>query len=444
MFRFIEDRLVSWKNARRRKPLILKGARQVGKTKSLKRFGETKFDTVVVADMERNPDWHRVFESNLDPRRICAELEILTDRKIVPGRTLLFIDEIQACPRAVMALRYFYEEMPELHVVAAGSLLEFVLKDIAFPVGRVQFLDLYPLGFVEFLKACGKEEAARVVTDPPDGIPEATHKFLCQCLREYFFIGGMPESVLAFRETGSFKEAFEAQAGICDTYRADFAKYQPRVDPVCLNAVLSSVSQRVGRQLQYAKLTDGFSNPTIKKAFDLLCLAGVVARVPAADPSGLPLGASASARIFKALMVDIGLMRHLSGMPVEVEYGKPDLLRIFQGAMAEQFVGQELRQSQDIGPYYWSRRAKSSSAEVDFLAVHGGRIFPVEVKSGAAGSLKSMHMCLKSHPNCPEGIVYSTRPPGELPEQKLLFLPLYLAGTDPLACFGRRLRSDGL
>lgn len=144
MYRFIEEKLASWKAAPRRKPLILRGARQVGKTWSLKHFGQAHFDEVVIVDLERNPDWHRVFATNLQPRRICAELEILTDRKIGAGRTLLFLDEIQACPRAVMALRYFHEEMPELHVVAAGSLLEFVLKDLSFPVGRIQFLDLFP------------------------------------------------------------------------------------------------------------------------------------------------------------------------------------------------------------------------------------------------------------------------------------------------------------
>jgi hypothetical protein len=433
MYRFIEDKLVAWKVAPRRKPLILRGARQVGKTWSLKHFGQAHFDEVVIVDLERNPDWHRVFDPNLQPRRICAELEILTDRKIVSGRTLLLLDEIQACPRAVMALRYFYEEMPELHVAAAGSLLEFILKDISFPVGRVQFLDLFPLSFAEFLKACGKEEAALIVASPPAAVSETVHEFLGDRLREYFFVGGMPESVLAYQATGSLKEAFEVQAEICNAYRADFSKYRPRVDPACLNAVLSSVARSVGRQIQYAKLADGYSNPTIKKAFDLLCQAGVIVRVPAADPTGLPLGASASARIFKALMVDIGLMRFLSGMPTDVEYGKADLLQIHRGAMAEQFVGQELRGKQNGGLHYWSRRAKSSSAEVDFLAVHAGKIFPVEVKSGAAGSLRSLHLCLETHPNCPRGIVYSARPYGELPEQRLLFLPLYLAGADPLA-----------
>jgi len=432
MYRFIEEKLAAWKEAARRKPRILRGARQVGKTWSLKHFGQAHFDEVVVVDFERNPDWHRVFERNLQPRRICAELEILTDRKIVPGRTLLFLDEIQACPRAVMALRYFYEELPELHVAAAGSLLEFILKDVAFPVGRIQFLDLYPLSFSEFLRACGKEEAARIVVSPPTEISETIHHFLCERLRDYFFVGGMPESVRAYQSAGSLKDAFEVQAEICNAYRADFSKYRPRVDPDCLNAVLGSVARNVGRQIQYAKLTDGYTNPTVKKAFDLLCLAGVIARVPAADPSGLPLGASASARIFKALMVDIGLMRFLSGMPTDVEYSKTDLLQIRRGAMAEQFVGQELRRNQDAGLHYWSRRAKSSSAEVDFLAVHNGKIFPVEVKSGAAGSLRSLHLCLQTHPNCPQGIVYSARPYGELPEQRLLFLPLYLAGADPL------------
>jgi len=219
--------------------------------------------------------------------------------------------------------------------------------------------------------ASGREEAARIVCSPPSAQAPAVHDFLCDRLRQYFFVGGMPECVKAFTESGSLKEAFAVQEEICDTYRADFAKYRPGADPACLNGVFSAAARAVGRQVQYAKLVDGFSNPTIKKAFDLLCMAGVLHRVPAADPSGLPLGASASARIFKCLLVDIGLLRHLSGMPADVEYGKPDLLQIYRGAMAEQFVGQELRARQGGELYYWSRRAKSSSAEVDFLGRQG-------------------------------------------------------------------------
>jgi len=427
MKRFIEGELRQWKENKRRKPLILRGARQVGKTYSLKEFGKKSFAAVAVVDLERNPAWRGVFEGDLSAKRICADLEVLLKQKITPGQTLLFIDEIQACPRAITALRYFYEELPELHVAAAGSLLEFALKDASFPVGRIQFLNLYPLSFAEYLEATGNSEAAAAVLGPPGGLSPAVHVFLCEELKKYFFIGGMPECVRAYAETGSLKEAFEVQSEIIETYRLDFAKYTPQVDKNCLNAVFTSVSQSVGQQIKYSRLGEGYSNPALKKAFELLCLANVARKVPSADPSGLPLGASASSKIFKALMLDIGLMRSLSGMPAEVEYAKAELLAIYRGAMAEQFVGQEMLISQKGGLFYWARQAKSSSAEVDYLAVMNGKIHPVEVKSGASGSLKSLHLLSETYKKSGKALVFSARPYADIPEKNMTFLPLYFA-----------------
>jgi len=199
MKRFIDHDLEQWRNSRRRKPLILRGARQVGKTYSIRRFGETRFENFLLVDLERNPGWHKVFEGNLQARQICSDLEILLNQKIVPGETLLFIDEIQACPRAVFALRYLYEDMPELHVIAAGSLLEFAMKDISFPVGRVQFLSLHPMCFAEYLMAKGEEEAKEIILSVPKEVSKSTHELLCEELRRYFFIGGMPESLKALK-----------------------------------------------------------------------------------------------------------------------------------------------------------------------------------------------------------------------------------------------------
>lgn len=429
MKRFIDDKLIRWKDKRRRKPLIIRGARQVGKTYAVKNFGKKHFSGLAVADLERNPDWHKIFNGNLDAGRICADLEILLKQKIIPGKTLLFIDEIQSCPNALKSLRYFYEELPNLHVVAAGSLLEFVMKDISFPVGRLQFVHLHPMCFSEYLMALGNDEAANIVNSPPKPLNDAVHTFLCEKLRRYFFTGGMPESVRCYAETGSMQESFEVQAEICETYRMDFAKYRPRADRQCLNTVLSSVAQHVGMQLKYARLAEGFSNPTIKKAFDLLCLARVLVRIPSTNPSGIPLEAGASPKRFKAIFADIGLMRHLSGMPVDLEYNRSALSNIYRGAMAEQFVGQEMLISQNNALYYWSREKKSSSAEVDYLATVSGKIYPIEVKSGVSGRLKSLHICLQNYPHCPEGIVFSENPYAELPEQRLKFIPLYFAGS---------------
>ena len=383
---------------------------------------------LALADLERNPELHRIFNGKLDAKQIIADLEILLRQKIQPEKTLLFIDEIQAYPRAITALRYLYEEMPDLHVIAAGSLLEFAMKDISFPVGRIQFVQLYPLCFVEYLLAIGHNEAAGILLEPPKAVSESVHEFLCEELRRYFFIGGMPEGVLSYVESRSMQEAFEVQAEICETYRMDFAKYRPQVNKDCLNSVLTSISQNVGQQIKYSRLATGFSNPTLKKAFDLLAMAKIIAKISSTDPSGfLPLGASSSDKVFKGLMVDIGLMRYLTGMSIDVEYQKAELLNIYKGGMAEQFVGQEMLLSQNSSLHYWSRQAKSSSAEIDYLAIIDGKIYPIEVKSGPSGRLKSLHIFLKTYQNCPKGIVFSTGPYSELAEERISFVPLYYA-----------------
>ena len=425
MQRFIDHDLRTWKDSSRRKPLIIRGARQVGKTFSVKRFAETCFENYALVDLEKNPDWHGIFEENLDVQRICSDLEVLLEKKITPGKSLLFIDEIQACPQAIMALRYFHEDLPELHVIAAGSLLEFAMQQISFPVGRIQFLYLRPLSFAEFLAAKGNENAMEIILSKPQKLSQPLHEHLCKELHQYFFIGGMPESVKAFVASRSLQESFEVQKEICETYRLDFAKYHPGTDSLYLNSVLTSVSQYVGKQIKYARLGEGFSNPVLKKSFHLLRLANLIHKVPAADPSGLPLGTTASEKIFKSLLVDIGLMGYLTGMSINFEYQKQNLLDIYRGSMAEQFVGQEMILSQDGNLHYWSRRAKSSTAEVDFLAVKSDNIFPIEVKSGSSGKLKSLHLCLEKYRNCPAGIVFSSRPYAELTDQKLLFIPIY-------------------
>lgn len=427
MRRMIEEQLREWKTSTRRKPLLVRGARQVGKTYSIRQFGQEQFDEFAIVDLERNRDWHRVFSGDLNPKHILTELEVLLGQKIVPGKKLLFFDEIQSCPRAIMALRYFHEEMPELHVVGAGSLLEFALQDISFPVGRVQFLEMHPLLFAEYLWAMGKEKAADIVLGEPEDVGETVHAMLLDELRKFCFIGGMPESVRSFSERQSIQECFEIQRELCDSFRQDFSKYAPRADTNCIDAVFGGLARNVGQAVKYSRLIEGYTHPTIKKAFDLLCMARVAKKVPSTNPSGIPLNASASTSKFKAIMVDVGLWQHLSGMRTEIEFAKTDLLDIYEGAMAEQFVGQEMMVSQQSDLYYWARDARSSNAEVDYLAVRDGTVYPVEVKSGAAGSLKSLHLLLKTYPNCPQGLVFSSRPYAQLPEQKLTFLPLYYA-----------------
>lgn len=427
MRRLVEPKLREWRDAQRRKPLIVRGARQVGKTHSVEEFGRNCFENLVTIDLERNRPWHRVFLGNLDAGRILSELEILGGGKITPGKTLLFLDEIQSCPRAIMALRYLYEEYPALHVIAAGSLLEFALTDISFPVGRVQFLDMHPLTLAEYLWAIGKDAAAEIVLSPPQQFGESVHNLLLDEVRRYFFVGGMPESVQAYADTRSMQESFAVQQELCDSFRQDFSKYAPRADKYCLDAVFTGIARNTGRQIKYTRLAEGYSHPTIRRAFEILCMARLAQRVPSATPSGLPLGATASPKRFKALMLDIGLCQCLCGVKADAEYQKTDLLAIHEGAMAEQFAGQEMTVSQGSGLHYWAREVRGSSAEVDYLVAMNGQIHPVEVKSGPAGRLKSLHLLLESYPNCPQGLVLSSAPSAELPEQKIMFLPLYYA-----------------
>ena len=406
----------------------MRGARQVGKTFSVIQFGQDHFDgRIHLIDFEKRPDWHRLFDINLDAGRIQSEMEVLLGATITPGKDLVFFDEIQACPRAIMSLRYFYEQIPELHIIAAGSLLEFAMKDISFPVGRIQLINMYPLTFAEYLIATGNQKASEIILGMPGEQSEVIHDMLLNELRNYFFIGGMPECIKTYVDTNRMQRVFEIQSSLVNSFRMDFPKYAPYSDKQCLNAVLASCARSVGQQIKYARLAEGFSNPTIKKAFNLLCQAQLLNKISAASPAGLPLNATASQRVFKALLIDIGMMQFISGLPVNIEYSNTDLLSTYKGALAEQFVGQELTAAMDDELYYWSREARSSSAEVDYLIVNDNQVYPVEVKSGPAGRLKSLHLLMKNYPNCSTGYVLSTANYKELPEHNLVFVPLYFA-----------------
>ena len=246
-------------------------------------------------------------------------------------------------------------------------------------------------------------------------------------LRRYFFVGGMPESVKTFAETGSMRAFFEVQEEIVETFRMDFSKYSPKSDKHCLNGVLTAAAKNVGQQTKYSRLAEGYSNPTIKKAYDLLNLAGVQRKVSSTDPSGLPLGASASSKTFKTVLTDVGLMRYLTGKPTDVEYSTSDLLSIYRGGLRNSSRDRNYRFPQNGNLYYWARNAKSSTAEVDFCVAANGAVIPVEVKSGPLGKLKSMHLFLKTYPNSPRGYVLSAQPYAELPDEKITFIPLYFA-----------------
>jgi len=430
MERQITSKLLQWKNSTVRKPLIVRGARQTGKSYTITEFGKLHFEgTTHIINFEKRVDWHSVFDLNYDVTRIVGELEILTGKRITPGKDLLFFDEIQECPNAIASLRYFYEQMSDLHVIAAGSLLEFALGNISFPVGRVQLINMYPMNFQEFLMATGNEPAAQLIHDVPKVVPESIHFMLIGELKKYFFVGGMPECVKTYVKTQSLNEVFEIQSDLLSTFRQDFLKYTPRIDTNCLNSVLTSIPQKIGQQIKYSSLAEGYSNPTIKKAFDLLETARLFRKVKTASPAGLPLGASASDKKFKAIMLDVGLFGCLFGGSRSLEYSKTALLSVFQGAMAEQFVGQEILVSNNSDLFYWAREAKSSNAETDYLIEKQGKIIPVEVKSGKGGSLKSLHLLLETYQNVDEAFVFSDSQYGKIEEQKISFIPLYFTAS---------------
>ncbi len=427
MKRLITDKLVAWSNSERRKPLVLRGARQTGKTYSVLDFARNHLQGKIhVLDFEKRPDLNSLFEKNLQTKRILTELELFLNSEIDIERDLLFFDEVQNSPRALMSLRYFYENIPQLRLIAAGSLLEFTLSEISFPVGRVTFMTMHPMNFIEFLYAADKSLLAEKLRTGEFVFSETIHNLLLDELKRYFFIGGMPEAVSEYIRTEKLRSAFEVHRDLITSFEKDFAKYGKRIDPLALENVLRGSALLVGKQTKYSKITNYATPPTVKKAFELLCRAELLRKVPSISRIGFPLGASVSEKKFKTLFLDIGLLQTLSGLPVDFEYGKNDLLEIFNGVLAEQFVGQELL-SRGCDLYYWARDKKGSSAEIDYVTVIDNRIVPVEVKSGSAGKLKSLHLLLKTYPEVETAYVLRQSEYSELPEQKIKFIPLYAA-----------------
>ncbi len=430
MKRNIDHTLLEWKKYEFRKPLIIRGARQVGKTYSVKAFGSNHFDNYVIFDFERDRSIHLIFDGDLAPRKLLAALEIHANSRIIAGKTLLCFDEIQECERALLSLRYFYEEMPALHVVAAGSMLEFVLGNISFPVGRVSFEWMRPMTFYEFLLAGDKKLLAAKLPDlfNYNPLPETVHNMIIEELRIYFLTGGMPEAVKRFYLTGSIMETSAVHDEIYQSYLQSLVKYDKKADIESLDHLFRTVPKHVGSQIKYTRLDHDRRIEKTKASLRILEKALLLHIVHSATASGLPLGATASPKVIKPLFLDIGLMQHICGIyPNEVLQEK-DLSNVYKGALAEQFVGQELLAAggtENLKLYYWSRAKKNSAAEIDYLIIKDGEIFPVEVKSGPAGKLKSMHIFLDEHPHSRHGYVMSPVAFQQQKVNKLVFAPVY-------------------
>ena len=446
MDRFALKTLSSWKVRRDRKPIVMRGARQVGKTWLVRQFAEESFESLVEINFEQTPDAALLFASN-DPEKILPLLAVQFGRKVEPGRTLLFLDEVQAAPQVLLSLRYFFEKKPELHVIAAGSLLEFALADLSFsmPVGRIEYFFVDPMTFGEFLAAAGRGQLVEFLRAwrTGDDFPAPIHHECMELLRQYLTVGGMPESVGAYFGGGAdFEAAERARQGILSTFADDFAKYARRIPVENIRKIFASVPRQLGEKFMWTKVDRDIRSTGLAAAFDLLCKARVTAKIPRANGNGLPFGADADHRNFKALFLDVGLASLACGLHGRDLVGSAeDLLLDNRCPIAEQFVGQELLAANESWSprelFCWARESRSSNAEVDFLGASGGHVYPIEVKAGATGRLKSMHQFLSEKKSC-FGLRFNGDVPsyvetdfadssGERRPFRLLSLPLYLA-----------------
>ena len=430
MKRTIDPILQQWKDSRVRQPLLITGARQVGKTHSVTDFGKRAFENIVSVNFEEQPELSRCF-SDFDPKGIIDRLSILTHMTIHPGRTLLFLDEIQECPRAITSLRYFLEKLPELHVIGAGSLIEFALRaeDFRMPVGRVQSVYMYPMSFGEFLIATGDERLLDHIhtVDLHTGVELVFSAKLEQLFRQYLLIGGMPRVVSAFENKVMVEEIQRLQSGLTRTYIDDFARYASTSTHKYLKEAYASAPKMVGRRYKYSHVNPGFEAKFLKEALGLLGDARCLYKVCHASGAGAPLLATANERKFKIACLDVGLMQNALGVR-EAIILDDNIMQINAGNVAEQVVAQEILACAD--PYtdkklhFWAREARGSNAEVDFLMEIEGMPIPVEVKAGARGSLKSMRLFLREYPGTPLGIRYSMHELSYF--DQILSIPLYM------------------
>lgn len=409
MKRLIEKNLDAWKESKRRKPLLIRGARQVGKTYVVRQFGR-KFKSFAEINFELLIDAGEIFKTDLKPDRIIRDLSLLLQTKINPKETLLFLDEIQEAPEAIKALRYFYELMPELHVIAAGSLLEFQIEKIGIPVGRVSTMYMYPLTFPEFLMADHNVDYISAIADifNENKINQVFHNRLLRLLGEYIAVGGMPEAANCWVETKEYQQCSQIHRSLIETFRQDFLKYSKKHQIKHIDKLFNEIPHMLGRKFKFSAISGEYRKRELDPALDLLQKAGVIHKVYHTSGQGLPLGADIKFNRFKIIFLDIALAQTMLNMEMTSWILKPFEQIINKGAVAEAFAGQELIAGSDIDIksqlFYWHREARSSNAEVDYLTVRNDTIIPIEIKSGKEGALKSMKMFLKEHPKTPYGI----------------------------------------
>lgn len=405
--RLIDGYLEQWAKKKDHKPMLLRGARQVGKSTAVRHLGET-FDNFVEINFEKQPEYKKVFNSNLVVARIVSEISAMCAIPIVPGKTLLFLDEIQECQEAIMALRFFREDMPGLHVIAAGSLLEFALAELpTFGVGRIHSMYMYAMTFDEYLEANGEKLLLdyKRNASPDQPLPEPLHNKLTALVRSYFLVGGMPEAVGKWIETHDYLQCQEVQDDIISGYEDDFPKYGKKIDPVLLRLTMRSAAVQVTKKFSYSEVGGGYRTEEVKKALEMLLLAGICTQVVRTDANGIPLGSESDLSYRKILILDSGLLLRLLNLSsVDVSKIASEILTedttdlVNKGPLAEMVAGLELLRYKTPNLrhelYYWVRLAKNSQAEIDYVEAKG-YVLPIEVKAGMKGGMKSLWIFMR-------------------------------------------------
>jgi hypothetical protein len=428
MIRLIEKDLIEWKNDPAHKALLLRGARQVGKTYSIRNLGKT-FPRFLEVNLEEEKRLHVIFEETLNPETICQRLSSYFATPIIPGETLLFFDEIQACPSALGTLRFFYEKMSDLHVVAAGSLLEFTLAEIPSQgVGRIHSLHMYPLSFSEFLSALGEDRMNQYieksqVTAPLDPL---LHEKLVDYLKIYQMIGGLPEVVKSYVEKKDLHHCQSLLDDLLLTFRDDFAKYKKRAPVLRLREVFEGIVFQAGAKFKYSRIESSAAVPALKEALELLVQAGLAYKIYHTDARGVPLGAQIDPQKFKVILFDLGIHQRLAQLDLSDYILSRDFHAINKGHLAEIFTGLELIRyhSSSLPPqlYYWHRESKGSNAEVDYIVNVGEKILPIEVKAGTKGQMQSLFLFLQER-QLSQGVRISLEPLGTY--DSIRVIPLY-------------------
>lgn len=398
MKRLLLDELKAWKNMPGRKPLVLRGARQVGKTWLLKEFGKRCFENTAYVRLEDNAAMRQLFEGSLDPQRIIRGIAAETGEAVNPETTLIVLDEVQDVPRALTALKYFCEDAPEYAITVAGSLLGVALNaGISFPVGKVTFKTLYPLNFREFLLALGEESLEQIIRDSDFSLMSVFAERYEDLLRTYYFVGGMPEAVSLFVTGSDFEAARNAQEDILATYQGDFAKHAGAIVGERCRMIFESLPRHLSKENKkfvYGVVKKGARGRDLDDALQFLLDAGLVTKVPRISAPGIPLAAYADESAFKLFCLDVGLLGALAKVDSKTILEGNSLFTHFKGAMAEQYVCQQLIGC-NLVPYYWS--AEKSSGEIDFIAQINGQVVPIEVKAEENLKAKSLAAFCKAN-----------------------------------------------